>query len=253
MSWCKDRGKVFLDFVEKSNRCAEQSELSAHFGKSLCDLGIDGYIYSLVRNSFLPSDKIVHGVTFSYPDAWVKHYHENNYTSSDPTYRKILKSNGLFTWDSLPRVMKYSKRDQQMMDEAKEFGLKKGLSISLHGPYGEVTGLGFFGRFLDTDFHKNDMSVLYALANQYHLNYTNLDKSSQSKIPIDPSRLCLSDRQRTILQWAALGKGSSVIGEILGVSEDTVNDHLRAIYKKLGCNDRILAIVKAINMGLIAI
>ena len=37
----------------------------------------------------------------------------------------------------------------------------------------------------------------------------------------------LSTREREILQWAAAGKSNQVIGDILGISNRTVEVHLR--------------------------
>ena len=56
-----------------------------------------------------------------------------------------------------------------------------------------------------------------------------------------------------MLQWAAAGKSRSAIGEIMGISDDTVDDHFRQIFRKLQCNDRVVAVLRAVQMGAISI
>lgn len=61
----------------------------------------------------------------------------------------------------------------------------------------------------------------------------------------------LSDRERACLSWTALGKSSWEIGRILSISENTVIFHIKNAMKKLGTNNRTLAAVKAMQLGLI--
>ena len=61
----------------------------------------------------------------------------------------------------------------------------------------------------------------------------------------------LSDREKECLNWTALGKSSWSIGQILGISESTVNFHIKNVMKKLKTHSRTAAAVKAMNLGLI--
>ncbi len=64
-------------------------------------------------------------------------------------------------------------------------------------------------------------------------------------------RLYLTDREREILTWCANGKSSWDTAMILGITEDGVNFHLKNIFRKLGTQNRMGAIVKALHKGLI--
>jgi DNA-binding NarL/FixJ family response regulator len=63
----------------------------------------------------------------------------------------------------------------------------------------------------------------------------------------------LSDRQMEVLQAmiAYPGEGYAVWAEKVGVAEDTVRNHIRVIYEKLGVKNASAAIVKAIQLGMI--
>lgn len=63
----------------------------------------------------------------------------------------------------------------------------------------------------------------------------------------------LSPRQRQVVHLIAGGYPDREIGEILGITENSVNSHLRAAYAKLGVNNREQAIVAAIESGEIKI
>lgn len=61
----------------------------------------------------------------------------------------------------------------------------------------------------------------------------------------------LSVRESEILGWVAIGKSNWEIGQILGISQFTVNNHLKSIFKKLFVTNRIQAVTKAIALSLI--
>lgn len=66
-----------------------------------------------------------------------------------------------------------------------------------------------------------------------------------------PSCLQLSDRQAACLRWSAAGKTSWETARILGVSESTVNFHLRNACSRLGVRGRRAAVVAALRLGLL--
>ena len=63
----------------------------------------------------------------------------------------------------------------------------------------------------------------------------------------------MTDRQLEILVNVARGRTNREIGEVLGISERSVRNHMRAILRKLSGTDRTQAVVMAIERGWIAI
>jgi hypothetical protein len=214
-----------LDFIERSNQCNSKEDLIQVFEHTIADLGFDKFVYSLMRGSFSKTGRTQHGVARSYPENWMAHYVEKNYINNDPTYRYALRHKGAFAWRHLQNVVPLTKNEKSVMDEAEDAGLYSGVSLSVHGPLGEVMGFGFASNAPKPEPSKNQMSMLHAAANQFHLVFSGLDQD------IEEPELALSDRQRDVLQWSALGKSRSVVAEILGISDDTVNDHFRLIFK----------------------
>lgn len=62
----------------------------------------------------------------------------------------------------------------------------------------------------------------------------------------------LTERQRQVVVWAANGYSQKEIGLALGISEHTVNDHLKKLYRALGLNNRAELALEAHRIGLIS-
>ncbi len=63
----------------------------------------------------------------------------------------------------------------------------------------------------------------------------------------------LTSRETQILSYVAEGNTNKEIASILGISEQTIKNHISAILRKLNANDRAHAVVLAIRHGWISI
>ena len=63
----------------------------------------------------------------------------------------------------------------------------------------------------------------------------------------------LTARERDVLTCIAQGKSNKEIARLLGISDQTVKNHITAILRKLGVNDRTQAVIYALRHGLIAV
>jgi DNA-binding CsgD family transcriptional regulator len=61
-------------------------------------------------------------------------------------------------------------------------------------------------------------------------------------IPIEKGQP-LSPREKDVMMCLLTGKRNKAIGKILCISEKTVAKHFQWIYKKLGVNSRVMAIL----------
>ena len=59
----------------------------------------------------------------------------------------------------------------------------------------------------------------------------------------------LSERERQIMQWVALGKTNPEIGCILCISEFTVKNHMKSIFSKLDVTNRAQAVAELTRVG----
>ncbi len=67
-----------------------------------------------------------------------------------------------------------------------------------------------------------------------------------------PPPVPLTDREIEILKWTSDGKAAWEIGQILRISERTVNFHVQNVMTKFGVHNKTHAAAKAVSYGLIA-
>jgi DNA-binding NarL/FixJ family response regulator len=64
-------------------------------------------------------------------------------------------------------------------------------------------------------------------------------------------RFRLTPRELHVLELLAIGLTATAIGHACRISPRTVGKHLENIYAKLGCHDRLMAVRRAIELGLV--
>lgn len=239
---------VIQEFIERSNRCDAIPELVALFEAAIRNLGLDSFAYGQVHAGSKPQPTPPPFLASCYPKDWLKHYAARGYGADDPTYRSVAARRGPVAWNEFDKALPISRRERTVMDEAAEAGLRTGVSIPLHGPNGEVFGISVTGSNGREEFTLAELSLLFLLGQQFHLSYKMIGELPDSSRPIR-----LSDRQREILQWAAVGKSRGEIASILGIGEDGVDHHFRQVFRKFDCHDRTVAVLTAARMGLICV
>lgn len=81
-----------------------------------------------------------------------------------------------------------------------------------------------------------------------------ITRALESRRPAFESSLAiqrLSEREIEVLRLVAAGYSNREIADLLSLSEGTVKNHASSILGKLGVRDRVRAVLKAIDMGLI--
>jgi DNA-binding CsgD family transcriptional regulator len=207
-------------------------------------LGFDSHIYALrVPTNFTNAQVIM---VDGYPDGWVKRYFEAKYYDSDPVMAWCLGHMVPICWSDL--TLEPGSRAQAMMLEAASFGLRDGVTMPVHSPHGE---LGILSLSLDAPperaraITERALPYVQLLASHLHEAVRNLHGL------LAAARPDLTERERECLSWAADGKTSSEIAQILGVREPTVNFHMNNAMRKLDVVSRQQGIGKAVLQGLI--
>lgn len=235
------------EFIEGTNDARTPSELTSVFKQAIAARGYEHFVYGMLTNhrQYEFKDNISPPVlAIDYPGEWIKHYFENGYLAIDPIVSRTPVMRRPFLWDELTNL---TDRQNTFMSEAKDAGLDRGICVPIHGPFGESFSINFVTSNRDVDPART-LRELQMLATSYHTAYFEMVVQSPDRPP-EPTQL--TQRERECLVWSARGKSSWDIGMILGISEDTVNFHIKNSMAKLDAGNRIMAIVKAIRMGLI--
>lgn len=136
-----------------------------------------------------------------------------------------------------------------LWDQQAQFGYRTGIAVALHLPNSRHFVLG-----VDRDkaLPRSEAKRVRLMADLQLLAVHAQEASSRLFTPqahlVVPR---LTAREIEILQWTSEGKSAWAVGEILGVSEHTVNFHLRSIFRKLDASSKHQAVIKALSFGLI--
>lgn len=143
--------------------------------------------------------------------------------------------------------MDLGKKQKQVLYGGIEAGLNDGAAVVVHGPYGSIAGFGAASS-TRADHDQTSLWMLNAYCQQFYAMYwAMLAKPDMVK------SVHLTDREREVMTWCASGKSNWEIGSILSISHNSVDFHLRNVFRKLGAHNRIAATVKALYYGLISL
>jgi DNA-binding NarL/FixJ family response regulator len=168
-------------------------------------------------------------------------------------------------------------RPDVLLTEA-DVPFKSGLSVSHdvfrtlgHVVKLEQTSIVFYARD-PSDIHVARAHTLGAIAflskaDPWTTAYDELVGAVQLGKPLEHSRLAagtkkrmsaehdtdmpLTNREVQVLRHVATGLSNGEIGKALGISIETVKEHVQNMLRKLGCNDRTQAAVWAVKKGLV--
>ncbi|WP_392662764.1 PA1136 family autoinducer-binding transcriptional regulator [Amaricoccus sp. B4] len=117
-----------------------------------------------------------------------------------------------------------------------------GLQVPVFGPTGLEGAISFGGLRIDTSFHTQLALEIIARA-AFVAMRARLEGANK------PAATALTDREREVLTWIAVGRRHVEIADTLGLSERTIENHLRRIRKRLGVTTTAQAIHVAIRTG----
>ncbi len=239
---------LFHELVDDLGKAKVIEDVHAVCSRLTQELGFDFFLFGArFPTSFVkPATVIVSG----YPDEWGPWYWERQHDRIDPIVQHCVHHITPLLWDTAQRMNGAGEQANSFMSEARDFGLRRGVSFPLHGSCGE--------------------KIVFSLASGYDNRETK--ESIYHAVPYTPSLLAhiheairvifdspeisahhikLSAREKECLLWSAEGKTAWEISQILKISERTVVFHLSNAAEKLGVINRQQAVARGISLGII--
>jgi LuxR family quorum sensing-dependent transcriptional regulator len=183
-------------------------------------------------------------VIHNLPEGWVDEYLDNNYILNDPIARHCMEARDPFFWREAIEATT-SREAKEIMMRAEIYGLRNGVCFPIHNINGFEAGVSLSG--FPTSPKNTEIRSLY-LASIMAFNAVRRIRSDHS-LRIQ----AISDREREVLTWCALGRTSKEIAYILFVSENTVNVHIKNAISKLSARNKTEAVTIAVRKGIINI
>jgi LuxR family quorum-sensing system transcriptional regulator SolR len=208
-------------------------------------LGFDHCCYGI--RVPLPASKPTVAIFDTYPSGWMKHYQEQNFIDVDPTVREGINSTGLIVWPDSPSEAPSDSR--RLWADAHDHGLVVGCAYSswaARGCYGLLSVARPADPLTSAEIDLVTPKMRW-LANLSHM------LMSQFLVPklAPEANVSLTRRECEVLRWTSDGKTSFQIGQILNITERTVNFHVNRVVLKLNATNKLQAVVKAIALGLV--
>lgn len=234
-------------YAEAFNMAQTTSEIEEVMGNVVAQLGMDYFLLGVsIPVSLLRGYTVVYN---NYPKEWRDEYEKNNYVQIDPVVIHCSKSTLPLDWQEL-QAQSSSKQERSFFERAKYHGLVSGVSVPVHGSKSELGILSFASKRECHSFSTEEYRQM-ALTAQIvaPIAFSKAVELETSGVTTKGSKL--TQREKDVLYWAAEGKTTWEISQILGCSERTVYFHLNNATKKLDVVNRYQAVSKAILLGYI--
>jgi LuxR family transcriptional regulator/LuxR family quorum-sensing system transcriptional regulator CciR len=175
---------------------------------------------------------------------WARYYFAANLMPTDPIRAHASVSSVPFRWSDVPELRPFSPEEDRHYQLLTQYYEYDGLTIPVFGPNGRN---GYVVMAFPKGFTLSSRRMLeFRVVSQFaHQRACELVTFRDNASP-------LSRREQEVLSWMARGKSNSVIADIIGVSTNTVDTHVRRIFVKLQVRDRVSAAVIATGQGLIS-
>ena len=184
----------------------------------------------------------------NYPESWAEWFDAQQLGSTDPVHRASHLTSVGFAWSKLPEMISLTRRDLQILAAAKSTGIGDGFTVPAHVP-GEIHGSCSFATATGNSVPCDHFPLLQ-LVGSFAFEAARRMRRAREPCVVPAPRL--TDRQRECLMWAARGKSDWEIARILGISHETVIQHLKQARERYGVAKRTLLAVHALFDGTIA-
>ena len=136
-------------------------------------------------------------------------------------------------------------KDRRILELARTHGIGEGFTVPAHVP-GDAHGSCSFARGAGEQLPGEQLPLLQLVG-----AFAFEAARRMQRMHILKERVQLTDRQRECVIWAARGKSEWEISRILGISHDTVIEHLRHARERYGVGKRTLVAIHALFDGTI--
>jgi DNA-binding CsgD family transcriptional regulator len=137
-----------------------------------------------------------------------------------------------------------------LWDAQAQYGYRNGIAMALHLPEGRHFFLGV-DRAQPLPADRIELTRLVADLQLFAVHAQDTAMRVLISEALQPERPALTPRELDVLRWTMDGKTAWEVGQLLNIAERTTVQHLQNAMKKLQCNSKHQAVLKALRLGLI--
>lgn len=220
--------RIFQDFIDHLSSAPDGLVLRDAMAEAATALDLSCFAYLSVSRHPAAIPKLIS----TYPAAWTTRYLQGNYQRFDPVILRARADPEPFEWGVDVRSSAPTKQQQEMFDDAAQYGIRCGFTVPIHYGRAPIAAVTFATDERRPEFNrrvKEHGRVLQLMAIYFHAHAR--AKLSRDRVV---NGVSLSRREFECLEWAAHGKSAWEIGRILGISRRTAAFHLDNAKAKLG-------------------
>jgi DNA-binding CsgD family transcriptional regulator len=236
----------FEDYLERANAAGNVEALFKVFVATVNQHGLDRTIFSLSTQHDDIDAPAQLGLIHNYPRDWMEYYFEHGFDRIDPVLIHAANKVGMFEWKEIPRYLELRKKQRLCLNLGEEAGLNNGLGILMRGPCNQTAGIALATAEKKDAFDGN-LDLISAYSHHFYAAFKRLN---ERPAPAGPN-LFLTEKERDVLSMVLHGRSDAAIADRLHMSVHTVDSHMRKIFRKLEVNNRTMAVVKALTLGLV--
>jgi len=238
--------EIATEFVETSRRVLRVADLVDAIRSSCSAMRIP-YFALTHHVDFRRED--ASGIRLhNYPRRWEEWFDERRLGHSDPVHRASHLASVGFSWKRLSALIALTPNDRFVMDQAALAGIGDGYTVPCNVP-GEMLGSCSFAMEAGYPF-PTECALACQLIGGFAFEAAR--RLTQSRVFGVTQMPILTDRQLDCVLWAARGKTDRQIAAILGISHETVIEHLKHARERYGVQKRAMLAVRALFDGLIS-
>lgn len=214
------------------------------FANSL-DFGLIAGVLAIEHRG--PGSKNEYLTVSNTPQAFLDAFNDASNAKRDPVHTHLMRSPAPLVYDQ-DLYVKAGAAD--LWEKQAPFGYRSGIAVSVHMPG--------YKRFLlgvdrEAPLPKDPVKLNRMIADLQLLAVHAQDAASRLLVSTRPDdgKPKISDRQLEILRLSMEGKSAWVVGSLLGISENTVNYHMKQLFRVLDVSTKAHAVLKAMELGLI--
>jgi LuxR family quorum-sensing system transcriptional regulator CciR len=229
-------------FVQASKRVTEMTELG-----ELLTAAVEGFGFNHVA--------LVHHVNLSepaaaqqalqyinYPDGWRALMRARGYLGDDPVLAAVQKSAAGFLWSDVPKMIPLNARQMEILHAAATCGMGDGFTVPVNVP-GEFLGSCSFATQIGKDVRHEWLPATQYVA-CFAFEAARRIRLAEAERAQDRPRL--TQRQFDCIVLAAQGKSDWHIAQLLGISPDTVHQHIEMAKRRYQVASRTQLVVRAL-------
>lgn len=205
-------------------KCKTSDDIIEYVSGEIRKLGFDHFAYG--KKKSVPFTRASVNIDGTYPSEWVQRYKDNHYFQIDPSIACRASDRQFVIWQDSDEI-----KNNLVYREAGEWGIKFGATWTQRSMDHSLCILGV---------SRNDDEIEPCEKINLKIKMRSLiDFIEERDLLFSGEENCedeikLNQREEEILKWIADGKCSKSISHILGISENTVNYHIKKVQSKFG-------------------